>query len=242
MFFPKQVGATYEELHAGNVKEFIGDGSTTIALPGLTGPIIDGQLTVERVTVDGVEIPLRVGIQLPDMKITEKRGTFITDMPMIDVVQNQDGTPCLYRSICSNHGVWQKGSRILVWAQWNGEEKAISIAAAPEKTKEELAAETVERLNALTDEQLQSQALALKIGEPDKIERAKLIAIILQKSGLPASEPEKYKTGGIPPELLAMTRENLLEVAKQYNVNPVGKSNEKLAKDIAISAGYTVDK
>lgn len=104
---------------AGRTREFAGDGSPYLRVPGL--------VTLEAVRIGTVEIPL-----------TEKR-TYPTDgthknfehvdEPLIQLERDHQGA-VLLRSILSNNGLWQSGQPVYVSGTWD--DAATPAATSPE--------------------------------------------------------------------------------------------------------------
>lgn len=101
-------GITAAEKRADNVREFIGDGTPFLRVPGLK--------KVLGVRIGQMSLPLETTIKYPvdpqhtDMK-TEK-----VALVQRDVLP--DGTPVLLRNQMSNDGMWQQGQPIYVTGDW----------------------------------------------------------------------------------------------------------------------------
>jgi hypothetical protein len=94
---------------AANTREFIGDGTPYLKVPGC--------VKVESVRVGQQVIPLAEIRNYPT-DATLQRFDQVTE-PMIALEQGNDGTPVLMRSQLSNDGIWQKDKPVYVTAQWS---------------------------------------------------------------------------------------------------------------------------
>lgn len=97
----------------GEVRFFVGDGSTTLKLPGCVG--------VYGVRVGHTDIPEKSEIEVVDPSNHEK--TILCDNLMWELSLNEANEPCLRRSMMSNDGVWQKDAQIAVRGLWEDEEE-----------------------------------------------------------------------------------------------------------------------
>lgn len=108
MFHPLP-GKTLDEQRAGNVREFTGDGSPYLRVPGC--------LAVEEVRVGALVLPdeheYQVPVTLSDPPQIETRFE-----PTYQLQHLDDGTPILLRNIHSNNGIWQSGAKVYVTGRW----------------------------------------------------------------------------------------------------------------------------
>ena len=109
MIFHQTAEPTYAEIRSGVVREFVGDGTESLSVPGLIGD-------PHSVRVGSTEIPLRVAASFQSNKLNGQ--TIETDLPLLMVTTNAHNTPVLLRAGFSNDGIWQKGARIYVWGVW----------------------------------------------------------------------------------------------------------------------------
>lgn len=77
--------------------------------------LLPGCLSVEDIKLDGVTIPQYIEEEVLS-DLTDKRFHTLR-IALWDVVQNEQG-PALVRSLKSNNGKWQIGSRISVLGKW----------------------------------------------------------------------------------------------------------------------------
>ena len=149
-----------DEVKSGKVREFTGDGSHKLAVPGLIGE-------PTTVRVGSIEIPGRVSATFPDNRLNGQHVT--TDMALIKVDRDSHDVPVLLRSQRSNDGYWQKGVKVHVWGEWD-DAKPTSTEAGKEAPKPDtdqrtnteqvpnLAAEMRTKLEALTSAELAEAA------------------------------------------------------------------------------------
>ena len=117
--FHQMPGVSAEDVRSGKCREFVGNGTPHLRVDGLIGD-------PEAVRVDMIDLPLRLKMRFPDNHLNGQ--TVHSDMPVLRVETDSDGTPVLLRSIISNDGLWQKGHKIFVWGDW------AESAEAPEPT------------------------------------------------------------------------------------------------------------
>ncbi len=107
-------GITKPEKEAGDVRQFTGDGTAYLHVPGL--------VTVLGVRVGEQEIPLSIEQEFP-IDSTGKR-TETVETPLIALVDSPSGEKILLRGMQSNHGIWQDGAPIYVKGEWEDEPEA----------------------------------------------------------------------------------------------------------------------
>ena len=100
---------TAAEHETGETREFKGNGTGQLRVPGLT------ELTAIR--VGPTRIPLRLDVKVPlnthfDTKIH-------TDIPMVATSEDADECKVIHRGIQSNDGIWQEGAPIFVTGTWD---------------------------------------------------------------------------------------------------------------------------
>ena len=118
--FHQMPGVSAEDVRSGKCREFVGNGTPHLRVAGLVGD-------PEAVRVDMVDLPARLSMRFPDNHLNGQ--TVHTDMPILRIEIDSDGTPVILRSMISNDGVWQKGHKVFVWGQWE------DAAAAPSPTE-----------------------------------------------------------------------------------------------------------
>jgi hypothetical protein len=107
LFFHPLEGLNEAEQAAANVRQFQGDGTPYLKVPGL-----------ERVTsirVGAQEIPLEIEQRFPKDGTLRELATVST--PLISLQTGPDGVPVLLRSKQSNDGVWQNAP-VYVAGDW----------------------------------------------------------------------------------------------------------------------------
>lgn len=112
-------GLTQAEAQAENTRQFAGDGTPYLKVPGL--------LEVQRVRVGRLEIPLTERLEFP----VDNSGTqmFRTEDPLVALATGADGEPVLLRNTRSNDGIWQ-AVPIYVTGVWGD-----AAVAGPPETK-----------------------------------------------------------------------------------------------------------
>lgn len=177
--FHQMPGVSAEDIRSGKCREFTGDGTPHLRVPGLVGD-------PGAVRVDRIELPTRLKMGFPDNHLN---GQIIhSDMQILRVDSDTDGVPVLLRSIVSNDGIWQKGHKVFVWGDWEdltGDvPKPEEVPPAPKlqatandgskfDPAEKLAQAGVPRLTAL--------AKGMGITLPEGITKENLITAILAK-------------------------------------------------------------
>ena len=133
--FHPMVGISTEERAAKNIRQFVGDGSPVLKVPGLKEDT--------SVRVGTVDIPLTMTEEVP-LDIDAKRHE-THEIALIKLDKAPDGTPTLLRSIKSNNGMWQAGVPIFVGGKW-GDEKASAppVDASAAKAKADAAKQQAE--------------------------------------------------------------------------------------------------
>lgn len=106
--FHRLGGITTEEVMAGNVRAFKGDGTPYLSVPNLT--------EVLSVRVGKSDIPLSIQQESPTDH-TGKR-LIITNVPLVHLATSPEGEQILLRSVQSNDGIWQDGETIYVGGIW----------------------------------------------------------------------------------------------------------------------------
>ena len=120
--FHQMPGVSAEDVRSGKCREFVGSGTPHLRVAGLVGD-------PEAVRVDMIDLPTRLPMRFPDNHLNGK--TVPTDMPILRVEIDSDGTPVLLRSMISNDGVWQKGHKVFVWGEWEDAAEAPSPTVLP---------------------------------------------------------------------------------------------------------------
>ncbi len=147
MFHPLD-GLSVQEQQAANVREFTGDGTPFLKVPGLK----DQPTSV------------RLGHTVMPMTIKQKFPTAVPNQfeefesPLYIVLQQADGMPILLRSQQSNDGVWQKDVPIFVQGDWEEGSEATSVSNTSEV--EDLRAQLAEMEKQLARAKLESDAKA----------------------------------------------------------------------------------
>lgn len=113
MFHPLE-GITAQEAQAANVKQFAGDGTPYLKVPGLK--------SVKSVRIGTQVLPMEIKQRFP--KDSTGKELIETTSPMVQVQNGPDGTPILLRSIQSNDGVWQAGAQIFIQGDWEDDAPA----------------------------------------------------------------------------------------------------------------------
>jgi hypothetical protein len=239
MFFRVSERATKAEKATGEVKEWTLDKDTPyLPLPGLVGP-------VTHVRVHGQDLPERRPFTVRDFRLTEDRlPPIATDMPMWLVVEGNDGTPVLMRSVCSNNGIWQKGATIAVWGTWSDiKPQPRQETLAEEVDPAAIAAASARRLADMKPEALRQQAQALGIFVAEDMTDDALIQAILRKAGLPETAPPRSPAPGkVPYEMLRLSLDELKKIAADYNLTyKPGTRKEDFAAIVAKAAGYSIE-
>ena len=99
----KQSDAPQVPLH--KIKNFTGDGSHTLQVPGCT--------YVDAIQVDGIEVPP----YRDDTVLKNEQEKEVIRIPNWDCIVI-GGVPTIIRSMISNFGKWQKGSTVTVIGDW----------------------------------------------------------------------------------------------------------------------------
>ncbi len=107
--FHQMPGVSAEDVKSGKCREFTGSGTPHLRVAGLIGD-------PTAVRVDMVDLPMRLTMRFPDNHLNGQ--TVHTDMPILLMQIDSDGTPVILRSMISNDGLWQKGHKIFVWGDW----------------------------------------------------------------------------------------------------------------------------
>lgn len=110
MFHPIE-GLTQAETAAANVREFKGDGSPYLHVPGLK--------KLAGVRVGPQIIPLEIEQRIPTSPSLTEFETVKT--PLVVVETAPTGERILLRSIQSNNGIWQDGMPVYVAGEWDAE-------------------------------------------------------------------------------------------------------------------------
>lgn len=114
-------GLTAQEAQAANVRQFVGDGTPYLKVPGLS----DG--SIKSVRLGNQYLPLEMTQSFP----LNPQGTQFEDVtsPMILAAPGPDGVMILLRSIQSNDGIWQKDVPVYVQAEWDAAPAAETATA-----------------------------------------------------------------------------------------------------------------
>lgn len=92
-----------------NARTFYGNGQTKLPVKNL--------LNVERVFIDGVELPSRLPIKAPRNAQHSEFVEFDMQGFALDF-ESDTQEPFLVRCSSSNDGIWQNGSKIVVIGEW----------------------------------------------------------------------------------------------------------------------------
>jgi len=98
-----------EDVVNGKTRVFKGTGKATLAVLGL--------LVLERVRIGRQVIPQYQEMEFPDNRRYEQNNR--TELPLVMLTDDEDGTRVLVRSTLSNDGVWQEGADIYVTGEWD---------------------------------------------------------------------------------------------------------------------------
>ena len=120
--FHQMPGVSAEEFKSGHCREFAGNGTPHLRVPGLVGD-------PTAVRVDMIDLPLRLKMSFPDNHLNGQ--TVHSDMQILRMETDSDGTPVLLRSMISNDGVWQKGHKVFVWGEWENAAEAPAPTVIP---------------------------------------------------------------------------------------------------------------
>lgn len=114
VFFHPLDGLTQEEKIADNVREFVGNGTPYLEVPGLK--------KVQSVRVGTMDIPLTFEQEFP----VDPSGNRLQSVsaPLIALKRTPNGKQVLLRGIQSNNGIWQDGEKIYVQGDWEAEKPA----------------------------------------------------------------------------------------------------------------------
>jgi hypothetical protein len=121
--FHSLTGLTAQERDASNVREFTGDGTPYLKVPGLK--------SVSYVRVGGTVVPLEHEQAFPNPD--DLRATVTETEKLIDLQFDAQKTPILLRSKQSNHGLWQAGVPVFVGGEWSDDKRAFG-SSKPEPT------------------------------------------------------------------------------------------------------------
>lgn len=100
----------------GEERRFVGDGTTALRTPGLKELYGIVHAVVQLPLFDSFVVPMNANA-------SEKKE--IT-MPMVIVVEMDDGCPAIIRSERSNDGVWQKDFDFFVYGLWESDGTPVS--------------------------------------------------------------------------------------------------------------------
>lgn len=118
LFHPLQ-GMTQDEAQSANVREFKGNGTPYLPVPGL--------LDVTGVRIGTQEIPLTLRQKFPE-SASNFAQKYDVELPLIQLVHDTNGQPILLRSQQSNNGVWQEGVTIYVAGEWDEKKRPATKA------------------------------------------------------------------------------------------------------------------
>ena len=153
--FHPLVGISEEERSAKNVRQFVGDGSPVLKVPGLK--------EVTSVRVGTADIPLTMTEQVPIDVDAKRHETH--EIALIKLDKAPDGTPILMRSIKSNNGMWQAGVPVFVGGKW-GDTKEVTappVDNSAAKAKAEAAKQQAEA-DAKAKAEAEAEAAKAKAG------------------------------------------------------------------------------
>lgn len=106
--FPSIEGMEQRDEQAENTREFKGDGTRYLKVPGCK--------RVEGVRVGPAQMPATIAVEYPvdmSMRRLERK-----ELPCWHLAHAADGTPILLRASMSNDGIWQDGVSIWVTGAW----------------------------------------------------------------------------------------------------------------------------
>lgn len=106
-------GVPTEERMAKNIRQFVGDGTPLLKVPGLK--------EVTSVRVGSADIPLSIEERVPTDPDAKLHQT--VEVALIKLDKLEDGTPVLMRSVKSNNGMWQNGVAVYVGGKWSGDKE-----------------------------------------------------------------------------------------------------------------------
>lgn len=154
--FHPLVGISEEERSAKNVRQFVGDGTPVLKVPGLK--------EVTSVRVGTADIPLTMTEQVPIDVDARRHETH--EIALIKLDKAPDGTPILLRSIKSNNGMWQAGVPVFVGGKWEGEKVAAPpVNSSAAKAKAEAAKQQAEAdAKAKAEAEAEAEAAKTKTG------------------------------------------------------------------------------
>lgn len=174
--------------------------------------LVDGLNAIERILIDGIEMPMESMRPFWKQDPGKEEEVVMSPVPILTVQDVPGVGKCLLRSIFSNHGEWQVGSRLMITGDWNEgpEEQFMSnltvIPMLEAKDKQIAAAEEVSTASAQTAASLQAERdeLADKLEQSER-DRQRLLGSsdksdeIAAKDAEIAALKEQLKTA--PPKL-----------------------------------------
>ena len=183
--FHRPSGIPLAERQAANIREYIGDGTPELRVPGLT--------KVTQVVIGRVNIPLEQDYKFPNNSDFAQK--VHTTLPVIALDVSEDGCPILLRSTHSNDGIWQDGHKIYVGGEWEDDEPKAEASAAPRVTEpkpSQQAGDTpkelpsvVEDIMKLNIEQMRVQAKAAGIEDFGNMKKLDLAKALAKAAGYP---------------------------------------------------------
>lgn len=104
-----RLDALAPEESAENTRQFDGDGTPYLKVPGL--------MKVESVRIGKTSLPLEMEMEWPtDPSLTTIQKAMV---PFVVLEHTEEGEAVLLRSMQSNDGIWQKGQKIFVTGAWS---------------------------------------------------------------------------------------------------------------------------
>jgi len=162
--FHQITGLSQAEKSSGSIREFLGDGTAYLRVPGLK--------EVKSVQIGRTGIPLEQDYQFPHNSNFQQK-VQIT-FPFVSVQPGPDGVKVLLRSVHSNDGIWQAGQKIYVGGVWDDTpvtDDTPSVSTPTDDLEVQLATFNIK--------DLQAKAVELGINVPANTAKAQIINLII---------------------------------------------------------------
>lgn len=208
--------------HMDDVRTAMDPRAREIVIDDVRRVPVNGLLEVDKILIDGVELPLTDLRPVIKQDAGKEPETVMIEMPIVTVSDLPGFGRCLIRSVLSNDGNWQLGSKVVVIGEW--EEGPQESFVSSLDVNQDLAKKDRE-IKKL------SQQVADAPSKADLDARDKEIAELkkqLAEKPVKAKEAEPKKDANT--EAPGLDKAALVARAKELKINTIGKSPEKLAE------------
>lgn len=209
--------------HMDDVRTALDPRAREIIVDDVRRVAVNGLLEVDQILIDGIDLPMTDLRPVVKQDPGKEPETVMIEMPIVTVSDLPGFGRCLIRSVLSNDGNWQLGSKVVVIGEWaeGPQERFVSsldvdgVVAKKDQEIKKLSGQLADAPSKADLEARDKEIAALKAKLADQPVDTK-----------PAKEPKPAKPAKA--DAAPIDKAAIVARAKELKINVIGKKPEKL--------------